>query len=62
MNYKSHSRKQPLYAFDLQEHILVNYFIKNAENKTNVKEKMYIYSCKNDYFSLVLRYHRTLNV
>ena len=55
MNYNSSSPQHTLYSSDLQKHFHVNYFIKNRENKLHLKEKPYIYSCKNYFFSLVSR-------
>lgn len=55
MNYNSLSPQSLLYSSDLLEYHYVNYFIKKRENKLHLKEKLYIYSCKNYLFSLVSR-------
>lgn len=50
MKSKRPSLIHPIYPFDLQEYYSAIYFIKNTENKLHVKEKPYIYSCKNCFF------------
>jgi len=55
MNYNSLSPQLALYPSDLLEYHYVNYFIKKRENKLHLKEKLYIYSCKNYLFSLASR-------